>query len=149
MATVGILGYFGMASSGTPTVIVDLTGYVKSVKFSRNGETFDVTTFGNTTKKWVKGLIDATLDVEFFYHATPFTQINNLLSYTTGGVSFEYGPEGVTSGNVKISQVGTLNTSTGVGLMLEKFDENTDVGAVKMMSCSFKISGQVTVGTYI
>ena len=148
MAEVGFSGDFQVATSGTPTVLVDLSAYVKSVKFSRNGETFDVTTFGNAAKKFIKGLIDCQVDVEFFYHATPWTQLNNLLAYSAGGVSWQFGPSGSTSGNVKISQVGTLNTGTGVGLVLEKLDGGVDVGAVTMLSVSFKASGALTVGTY-
>lgn len=148
MATVGFNGDLQFGTSGSPTVLTDYSSSVKSVKLSRNGETFDVTTFGNAAKKWVKGLTDAQLDVEFFYSAAMFTALQNLLGYTSGGISFQYGPEGTTSGNVKISQTGTLNSSTGVGLVLEKVDDNTDVGAVKMLSATFRVSGAMTFGTY-
>lgn len=148
MAVVGFNGDLQIATSGSPTSVADYSAKVKSVKFSRNGETFDVTTFGNSAKKWIKGLTDAQLDVEFFYDSAMFTALQNLVGYTAGGVSFQYGPEGSTSGNVKISQTGTLNTSTGVGLICEKVDDATDVGAVKMLSATFRISGAITFGTY-
>lgn len=148
MSQVAFLGDFQIASSGSPTTLVDLTAYVKSAKIGRGAEMFDVTNLGEYAKKFLKGLTEATLDVEFFYHATPFTQLQNLLDYHSGGVSWQLGPEGSATGKVKMSQVGTLNTGTNVGAVVEKVDDATDVGQVKMMSCSFKISGAITFGTY-
>lgn len=148
MAVVGFSGDFQTGTSGTPTTLVDYSSSVKSVSFSRNGETFDVTTFGNNAKKWIKGLTDATVQVEFFYSAALFTALQNALGYVSGGLSWQYGPEGTTATNVKVTQVGTLNSSTGVGLILESADDTTDVAQVKMISASFKVSGAITFSTY-
>lgn len=148
MAQVSFNGDFQMGTSGAPTVLTDYTSSVKSVKFTRNGETLDVTTFGNSAKKWIKGLTDASLDVEFFASTAMITALQNLLTYASGGVSWQYGPEGTTTGQYKITQTGTLNTSTGVGLICESVDSPVTVGEVQMCSATFKISGAITFGTY-
>jgi len=41
-----------------------------------------------------------------------------------------------------------LNSSTGIGLLLESVDDSTSIGEVKMLSATFKISGAITFGTY-
>lgn len=148
MAQVVFNGDFQMGTSGSPTVLTDYTSSVKSVKFKRNGETLDVTTLGNNAKKFIKGLTDISIDVEFFFATATMTALNNLLAYTAGGVSWQYGPEGSTSGQFKISQTGTLNTSTGVGLICESVDMPVDIGAVMMVTATFKVSGAPTFGTY-
>lgn len=148
MASVAFNGDFQMGTSGAPTSLTDYTSSVKSVKFTRNGQTLDVTTFGNSAQKYIKGLTDASVDVEFFYSTAVMTALQNLLGYTSGGVSWQYGPEGSTSGNYKISQTGTLNTSTGVGLICESVDSPTEIGGVLMCSATFKVSGTITFGTY-
>lgn len=148
MASVAFNGDFQMGTSGAPTSLTDYTSSVKSVTFSRSGENLDVTTFGNAAKKYIKGLTDASLSVEFFYSTAVITALNNLVTYTAGGVSWQYGPEGSSSGNYKITQTGTLNTSTGVGLICESIDDPVEVGGVMMVSATFKISGAITFGTY-
>jgi hypothetical protein len=148
MAQVSFNGEFQMGTSGTPTVLVDYTASVKSVKFTRNGETLDVTTFANNAKKYVKGLTDASLDIEFFASTAMITALQNLLGYTEGGASWQFGPEGTTAGQYKITQTGTLNTSTGVGLICESVDTPVEIGGVLMCSATFKVSGALTFGTY-
>jgi hypothetical protein len=148
MAEVQFLGDFQMASSGTPTVLVDYTSSIKSIKFNRNGETHDVTTLGNYAKKWIKGLTEGDIQIEMFRSPANYTAMQNLLDYIAGGVSWQLGVEGSASGAVKASQVGTLNSSTGIGLVIEKVETSVDVGGVKMLTISGKISGAITHGTY-
>jgi len=147
MASIGN-GELQFGTSGSPTSLTDYTASVKDVSFSRNGDIIDVTTFGNAARKWIKGLTDADMTVEFFYSGSLYAALQNLLTYTAGGVSFQYGPDGTTSGNPKVTQTGSLNSSTGIGLLLESVDDSTSIGEVKMLSATFKISGAITFGTY-
>ena len=148
MAQIAFNGELQMGTAALPTTLVDYSSLIKSIKFTRNGETIDVTTFGNNAKKWIKGLTDADFQIEAFYSGAFFSAMQNALSYLAGGLSFQYGPEGTTATNVKVSQVGTLNSSTGVGLLIEAVDDTTDVAQVKMLSIKGKISGAITFGTY-
>jgi hypothetical protein len=106
MAEVTFTGDFQMGTSGSPTSLTDYTGLIKSIKFSRNGETFDVTNLGTAAKKWIKGLTDAEVSIEFFKSTALAAALNNLLTYVAGGVSWQYGPDGTTTGNNKSAKPG-------------------------------------------
>lgn len=148
MSQVSFNGDFQMGTSGSPTSLADYTSSVKSIKFNRNGETFEVTNLGNSAKKFIKGLTEGDIQIEFFYSTALMTAMQNLAGYASGGVSWQLGVEGSSTGNHKASQTGTTNASGGVGLIVEKVEAGADVGQVQMISVSGKISGTITFGTY-
>lgn len=139
MAEAALAGDWRTGTSGSETSLTDFTTKTKSVQFSRNGEILDVTALGDTTHKYIKGLLDADLSVEYYFDATIWAQLHAKLTGTTA-LSFQYGPKGSTSGYPKVSGTSMLQ--------MESLEENTEAGQLKTMTAKYKVSGAPTFGTY-
>lgn len=123
-------------SSGTLT---DISTYTKEVNFSRDAELIDATTFQppGGDKEFIVGFKDNKFDISGNALAALATHLNGIAGQEAS-VSFQYGPEGTTSGNRKY---------TGE-CFLVSYKESTPVGGLNTFTASFQITGQVTVGTY-
>ena len=120
-------------SGGTPR---DISDTVNEVTFSQSLETGETTSFGSSAKTYVAGLSDATLSISGTWDAT-------VDGYLAGGIgvdtlSFEYGPEGSTTGYVKY---------TGECIMTS-YEPGSPVGDVVTYSAEYQITGAVTRGVY-
>lgn len=117
----------------------DISRSVKNVNFSRDIETIDATTFQppGGDKEFIVSFKDNKFDIEGNADATVTGYLNGIAGQEAT-VSFQYGPEGPTSGNRKY---------TGECLMTS-FKEGTPVGGLNTFTASFQITGQVTVGAY-
>ncbi len=123
-------------SGGTLT---DISTHVKNVNFSRDAELLDVTAFqaAGGDKEFLVGFKDNKFDIEGNANATVATHLNGIAGQEAT-VSFQYGPEGTTSGNRKY---------TGEAVMVS-YRETTPATGVNGFTASFQITGAVTVGTY-
>lgn len=139
MATVGTQINFEIGSNGTPTTLVTtLSNKVSNVDFSRTQDLPDVTAFnGNGARAFAVGLNEGEFGVEFFWDATVDAHLNGLINYTTA-ISFQYGPDGSTSGYPKY---------TG-SCFLSDLSTPQTVGDVKKFSATFKVTGSITRSTF-
>jgi hypothetical protein len=121
-------------SGGTLTNISDT---LNSVTFPREIETLETTSFGSSTRSYVVGFSDATISIEGSFDATVDAHLAGILGQEAS-VSFEYGPEGTTSGQVKY---------TGEAFMTS-YETSAGVGDIVTYSAEFQVTGAITRGTF-
>lgn len=130
---------FKFGTSGTPATPVDYSTSMDEVGFPRSVDTGETTTFGVTgsAKTYVVGLVDGTISFSGKFDATTDAGIAGILGFDTP-VSFEYGPEGSTTGRVKYSG----------SAILTSYEVTGQVGDVVSAKGEFQITGPVTRGAY-
>lgn len=128
-------------SNGTLTINSGaLTGFTTDMTLSRTADTAESTVFGLTSKTYIPGLKDATLDATLFYDKTT----------TTGSI---YILEAVYAANAAVACVfrpagGTSNEYTyGFNAILTTFDIAGAVGDIVSVNVSLQVTGAVTPGT--
>ena len=121
-------------SGGTLT---DISNTLTDVSFPQTVETAETTSFGSSAKTYIVGLSDSTLSVSGNFDATVDAHLAGILGQAAT-VSFEYGPEGSTNGQVKY---------TGEAI-LTSYEKSGAVGDVVSYSAELQITGAVTRGTY-
>jgi hypothetical protein len=121
-------------SGGTLT---DISNTLNSVTFPREIETLETTSFGSSTRSYVVGFSDATVSIEGSFDATVDAHLAGILGQEAS-VSFEYGPEGTTAGQVKY---------TGEALMTS-YETSAGVGDIVTYSAEFQVTGAITRGTF-
>ncbi len=119
-----------------------LTSYVDDVSgLPASQQLEDVTTFGNSGTRWIPTIQDAKFTVKGNFDSTattgPYAVINSLRT-ATATASFEYGPEGSTTGKVKLSGE----------CWLTDFTVDASVKGKVPFSASFQVDGVVTSGVY-
>lgn len=126
-------GHFELDNSGG--TLTDITAYVTDVSITQNGEVVETTTLGDTDRAYLAGLKNATLSVSGLFDGT----VHAILQAAIGTQrSFEYGPQGETSGDVKLTgECFCTDYSPSIGL-----------GGAGTWSASFQITGAVTDSTY-
>lgn len=81
-------------------VLTDISSYLTDVSLPLNADTAEVTTLGDSSKEYLAGLKDATISIEGKWDPT----VDAILEAALGASltkTFEYGPAGSTTGNVK------------------------------------------------
>ena len=121
-------------SGGTLTNISDT---LNSVTFPREIETLETTSFGSSTRSYVVGFSDATISIEGSFDATVDAHLAGILGQEAS-VSFEYGPEGTTAGQVKY---------TGEAFMTS-YETSAGVGDIVTYSAEFQVTGAITRGVF-
>lgn len=134
-----------MATHGRNTNLViathDISPYVTSTSVERSNDTHDTTTYGQTGHTFISGLTNGKITINGLWDKTAsvgsYTVLKALLG---GGLSgaFIYGPEGSTTGNVKISGTGVL----------EQYTESDPVADLVTFTATLQITGAVTDGVY-
>lgn len=115
--------------------LTDISAYCDSVDFPATADTAEVTTFGDSSKEYIAGLKDATISISGSWDATA----DGVLAAIVGvSGSFQYGPAGVTGGNIKY---------TGEAICTS-YTVNAPVGDKVTFSAEFQVTGAVTRGTY-
>jgi hypothetical protein len=117
--------------------LTDISNTLNSISFPRDVETLETTSFGSSDRSYVVGFKNATISVEGSFDATVDAHLAGILGQDAT-VSFEYGPEGSTSPQVKY---------TGECLMTS-YETSAGVGDIVTYSAEFQITGAVTRGTY-
>lgn len=119
----------------------NITPYVKTVDFNRSQDANDTTTKGAEGKTYRPGLTDGEIRLTGLWDDTAttgsYTVLQALMDSETT-TTFEWGPEGSTSGMIKYSG----------SCCLTQYDESSPVDDMVAFTATLKISGTVTVGTY-
>jgi hypothetical protein len=119
-----------------------LTSYVDSVSGLPGGrELSAVTAFGDSGTRSIPGLQNITFSVSGHFDSTATTGPNaviNSLRAATATASFEYGPEGGTTGKVKYSGE----------CWLTEYTVDASVSDKVSFSATFQVDGTVTAGTF-
>lgn len=124
--------------------LTDISAYVDSVDFALPIDMHETTTFGDSAKEYLPGLKDSTISIGGKWDSTLDTQLGVI--YANGGgltttnlsISFQFGPAGSTSGNVKY---------TGE-CFLTNYQVSDPVGDLVTWSAELQVSGAITRGTY-
>jgi len=111
----------------------DISTYVTTVGIPTAADTADVSTLGETYKKYISGLRDATIPLGGIYDVV----VDGYLFGRLGGTPapFEYFPAGTATGNVKYSGSAILTSYDG---------PSSDVGDANKWSATMQVSGSVT-----
>ena len=117
--------------------LTDISAYCTDVGFPIERDSEESHTFGDTAKEFTVTLPGATLSVSGKWHATLDAV---LATHPASGASrtFNYGPAGTTSGNVKYS--GECH--------LDSYEVSGNVDGLIEFTAEFTVTGAVTVGTY-
>lgn len=121
-------------SGGTLT---EISNVLTDVSFPQTVETAETSSFGSSAKTYVVGLSDATISASGNFDATVDAHLSGILGQAAS-VSFEYGPEGLATGDAKY---------TGE-CILTSYEKSGAVGDVVTFSAEFQVTGAVTRGTY-
>lgn len=131
--------YFAVEDSGAATLRAIIG--VKTVTFGQENELADITIIGDEGRKWRQGLTNGTIQVTGLFDQTASTGSHTVLQSLVGievTTGFEYGPQGNTTGQAKLSGE----------CVLASYETNTDVGDMVLFTATFNIHGDVTVGTF-
>jgi hypothetical protein len=120
-------------SGGTLT---DISAYCNNVDFPREVNADETTTFSNNDRTFIVGLRTATISVSGYWDSTLDGVVGQIVG--TGAVSFEYGPQGSASGEIKY---------TGEAI-LTSYQQGSPVDGVATWTADFQVTGEVTRGTY-
>jgi hypothetical protein len=119
-----------------------LTSYVDNVSGLPGGrELSAVTAFGDSGTKSISGLQNVTFSVSGHFDSTATTGPNaviNSLRTATATASFEYGPEGSSSGNIKFYGE----------CWLTEYTVDASVSDKVSFSATFQVDGTVSNTTY-
>jgi len=117
----------------------DLSAYLDDLGFPRDIETAETTTFGvsGSAKTYIVGLSDATISISGKFDSTADGYLAGVLGQSAT-LSFEYGPEGSSSGKVKYSGE----------CIMTSYEVSASVGDVVTASADFQVTGQITRGTW-
>lgn len=117
--------------------LTDISNTLTDVGFPQTVETAETTSFGSSAKTYVVGLSDSTVSASGNFDATVDAHLAGILGQSAT-VSFEYGPEGSTTGYVKYSGEAILTS----------YEKSGAVGDVVTYSAEFQVTGAVTRGTW-
>ena len=77
------------SKAGTPT---DISAYVNKIDFKPTGDTSEVSSFSDTSKKYVAGLKDCQISLDVSWDATVDAILFDLVGEAEG--DFDYSPDG-------------------------------------------------------
>ena len=117
--------------------LTDISTALTDVSFPQSVETAETTAFGSSAKTYIVGLSDSTVSASGNFDGTVDTHLAAVLGQAAT-LSFEYGPEGTTNGQVKY---------TGECIMTS-YEKSGAVGDVVTYSAEFQVTGAVTRGTF-
>ena len=115
----------------------DISNYCKQVDFEESVDLQDSTAFGDTDKTYEVGFKDNKFSCSGNWHPTLDGYLGPILGQDAT-VSFELGPGGSTTGQVKYTGEARLTS----------FKKGGGVQSLNTFSADFQISGAVTRGTY-
>ena len=129
---------------GSPAVatLTDISTYCDSVDMPEDLELVETTTFGSTSKTYLVGFADGKVTVAGNWDRTLAGYLGDLKAAfrdaTITSATFEYGPEGATSGDTKY---------TGECVMVS-YKKNSAVKDQVKWEAEFQITGPVTETTF-
>lgn len=117
--------------------LTDISAYVNSVDMPQTVDVAETTVLGKDNKTFIVGLKDATISLAGLWDSTVDGIFGAVLGQSAT-LSFEYSPEGTSSGKVKY---------TGEAI-LTSYSKNSPVGDVVSYSADLQVSDAVTRGTH-
>lgn len=124
-------------TNGATTTLTDFTAKTESVDASFDNAMLEANTFGTSSKKYLPGLKDGSISATYHYDTTIFGQLNAIYA-NQDAVSFEYSPDGTTSGKPK---------ATG-SMYMSSFSAPAEVDSVLTISVEWQVTDTVTFGTH-
>jgi hypothetical protein len=122
------------ASGGTLTNISDT---LRDVSMPISLDTPETTAFGSTVKTYVVGIKDARFSISGMFDATVDALLQGIFGLETAR-TWEYGPEGSTTGRIKYSGSAYLTS----------YQVQGSVSDMVAASCEFQVTGPVTRGVW-
>jgi len=117
--------------------LTDVSSYVNNVDFPQTADVAETSVLGATNKTFIVGLKDASMSIAGLWDAT-MDAILGVVVGQSATLSFEYSPEGTSSGKVKF---------TGE-MICTNYAPTSPVGDVVGYSADFQITGAVTRATH-
>tara|TARA_R100001460_G_scaffold24786_1_gene49772 strand:+ start:10060 stop:10470 length:411 start_codon:yes stop_codon:yes gene_type:complete len=117
--------------------LTDISAFVNSVDFPETADVAETSVLGASSKSYIVGLKDSTIAIAGLWDST----VDGILGAVVGQsatLSYEYSPEGTSSGKIKY---------TGEAI-LTSYSQSSPVGDVVSYSADFQVSGDVTRGTH-
>ncbi len=113
----------------------DISPYLTDVDFPQSVKTAETTTFGASADTFVAGTKNATISISGLFDPTVDGYLAGILGMTG---TFEYGPQGSTTTNIKY---------TGE-CICTAYNVKGAVGGAVQATASFQVTGAITRGTY-
>lgn len=117
--------------------LTDISPVLKDVSLPISADTPETTAFGSTNKTYVIGIKDGRFSCSGMYDATVDALLSGIFGFETAR-TFEYGPEGSTTGRVKY---------TG-SVFLTSYSVSGSVADMVAASCEFQVTGALTRTTW-
>jgi len=120
--------------------LVEITSYMRAANLSREPEQLDTTVFGELDRSFLPGFVGASFPISGLLDFAD-DAIFDILATAVGSAttrSFEYGPEGGTSGKVKYS---------GEVIVLD-FGISARIDEPESWTATCRVSGAVTRGAF-
>lgn len=117
--------------------LTDISAYVNNVDFPETVDVAETTVLGKDNKTYIVGLKDATISLSGLWDSTADAIFGAVLGQSST-LSFEYSPEGTSSGKVKY---------TGETI-LTNYAISSPVGDVVAYSADLQVSDSITRGTH-
>jgi len=120
--------------------LIDISNQCNNVDLTNAVESFDVTAFQDTGKAYLVGFSDGKFSVSGFANGTIIAHLMGLVATAGSGTtrSFQWGPEGTTSGNPKF---------TGE-CFVTSFKTDSKVNAPNTFQLDLQVTGAITATTY-
>ena len=122
--------------------LTDISTYCDEVSMPEELDLVETTTFGATSKTYLVGFGDGKVTISGNWDRTIDVQLSALRAAfragTLASASFEYGPEGASSGDKKFSGE----------VVMVNYEKNSAVKDQVKFSAEFQITGAVTDGSY-
>ncbi len=127
---------------GSTGTLTDISDSVDSIDMPEDLELVETTTFGATSKTYIVGFADGKLTVGGSWNRTLHVFLGLVKTAfragTLASVSVEYGPEGVDTGDTKIT----------FEAVMVSYKKNSAVKDQVKWEAEFQITGAVTETTY-
>lgn len=141
MALHGHLSYFALEDSAG-TTLRNLSPFITAVTFEQDNDQHDITTFGAEGHMFQVGLTNGKITLAGFWDKTALvgtdTVLQSLVGYDVNTMTFNYGPEGNTTGKMKKSGE----------CVLVNYTESDPVADMVTFTATLQISGSVSIGVF-
>ena len=119
--------------------LTDISSFVTNVDFPESADVSETTTLGSAgnSKTYIAGLKDSSISLSGLWDATADAIFGAVVGQSAT-LSYEYSPEGTTSGKIKY---------TGEAI-LTSYSISSPVGDAVGYSADLQVSGAVTRGTH-
>jgi len=117
--------------------LTDISAYVNNVDFPESADVAETTMLGAEAKSYIAGLTDATISLTGMWDSTADAILGVVIG-KDDTLSYEYSPEGTSSGKVKY---------TGECIMTA-YSVSSPVGDAVAYSADFQCTSSITRGTH-